>query len=193
MAYCSRFAARVLFAASLMACVCTSSVSHAQATSSTEKSTTSPADTKKEATWLEELTDVAIPKTKATGKIHGNAFTIQRAEIQQGTLTMRQGSGFFADLEWKLFLFAPEISRLEGHFLNIDTEDTEAVKNMPHVYMSWKEGGKDLPKTKTWTGGYVIQLRFGHVTNGKLPGEIYLCVPDMKRSFVAGTFEATIK
>ncbi len=143
--------------------------------------------------WIEELTDVEFPKTKASGKLHGEIFTMDRAEIQQGTLSLRQGTGFFADKEWKVFLFANDISRLEGHFLTIESEDTEPVKNMPHVYMSWKENSKDLPKTKTWTGNYIIKLKFGQVSNGKIPGQIYLCVPDMKRSFVAGTFEAVIK
>lgn len=143
--------------------------------------------------WVEDLTDVDFPKMKAAGKLHGEEFTLDRAELQQGTLTLRQGREFFADREWKIFLFANDISRLEGHFLNIETEDTEPVTNMPHVYMSWKPNAKDLPKTKTWTGSYVIKLKFGHVVDGKLPGQIYLCVPDMKRSFIAGSFEAVVK
>ena len=156
---------------------------------------TSSASTEKkpDGGWVEQLTDVTPPKTRAAGKIHGATFTMTRAEIQQGVLSLRQGTGFFPDMEWTLFLFAQKVTDLEGHFLNIETEDIEGVKNQPHVYMSWKESGKDLPKTKTWTGGYVIKLKFGSVANGKLPGEIYLCTPDMKRSYVSGTFEATIK
>jgi hypothetical protein len=148
---------------------------------------------KPDAAWVEQLTDVNPPKTRAAGKIHGMTFNLTRAELQQGVLSLRQGTGFFPDMEWKLFLFAQKVSDLEGHFLNIETEDIEGVKNQPHVYMSWKENGKDLPKTKTWTGGYVIKLKFGTVTNGKLPGEVYLCTPDMKRSYVSGTFEAIVK
>lgn len=39
----------------------------------------------------------------------------------------------------------------------------------------------------------MIKLRFGTMRNGRLPGQIYLCMPDMRQSFVAGTFEAIVK
>ena len=59
--------------------------------------------------------------------------------------------------------------------------------------MSWKPDAKSLPKTKTWTGDYVIRIKFGQIKNGRIPGEIYLCLPDLKQSFVAGTFNAILK
>jgi len=36
-------------------------------------------------------------------------------------------------------------------------------------------------------------LEFGNISGNKIPGKIYLCLPDKAKSFVAGTFEAEIK
>ena len=143
--------------------------------------------------WMADLSKANIPQKPATGRLHGEPFTIERAELQQGTLSLRQGSAFFADLEFKLFLFVDSYTRLEGQFLDILDEENPPVKTVPHVYMSWKPDPKSLPKSKSWTGDYVIRLKFGQAKNGRLPGQIYLCLPDMKQSFVAGTFEAILK
>jgi hypothetical protein len=143
--------------------------------------------------WLADLSKATIPQKPASGRLHGEPFTIERAELQQGTLSLRQGHEFFADLEFKLFLFVNSYTQLEGQFLDILDEENPPVKTVPHIYMSWKPDPKSLPKSKTWTGDYVIRLKFDKARNGRLPGQIYLCLPDMKQSFVAGTFEAIIK
>jgi hypothetical protein len=143
--------------------------------------------------WTADLSKVTIPTKTAVGSLHGEPFTVERAELQNGVLSLRQGREFFADLEFKLFLFTPQNMRLDGQSLEILDEENPSVKTVPHIHMSWKPDAKSLPKTKTWTGDYVIKLKFGQMKNGRLPGQIYLCLPDMKQSFVAGTFEAIVK
>lgn len=143
--------------------------------------------------WMADISKATIPQKPASGRLHGEPFTIDRAELQQGILSLRQGREFFADLEFKLFLFVDGPARLENQGLEILDEENPPVKTVPHVYMSWKPDAKSLPKTKSWTGDYVIRIKFGQVRNGRLPGEIYLCLPDMKQSFVAGTFNAILK
>ena len=143
--------------------------------------------------WMADLSKATIPRKPASGKLHGEPFTLERAELQQGILSLRQGREFFPDLEFKLFLFVDSYTRLEGQYLDILDEENPPVKSVPHVYMSWKPDSKSLPKTKTWTGDYIIRLKFGQAKNGRLPGQIYLCLPDLKQSFVAGTFDAILK
>lgn len=145
------------------------------------------------AAWLADISKAAIPRKPAIGRLHGEPFRIEGAVLQGGVLSLRQGSDFFADLEFKLFLFVDGPGRLENQGLDILDEENPPTKTVPHVYMSWKPDPKSLPKTKTWTGDYVIRLHFGQVKNGRLPGEIYLCLPDLKQSFVAGTFNAVLK
>lgn len=143
--------------------------------------------------WLADISKAKVPQKAAVGKIHGESFTIDRAELQGGTLSLRQGKEFFPDLEFKLFLFVDSYAKLENQFLDIFDEENPPTKTVPHVYISWKPDSKSLPKSKSWTGDYLIHLKFGQMKNHRLPGEIYLCLPDMKQSFVAGTFDAFVK
>src|SRR5438045_2687720 len=55
--------------------------------------------------WTADLSKVTIPQKTAVGSLHGESFTVERAELQNGVLSLRQGREFFADLEFKLFLF----------------------------------------------------------------------------------------
>jgi hypothetical protein len=144
-------------------------------------------------TWLADISKAKVPQKPAVGKIHGEPFAIDRAELQGGVLSLRQGTEFFADLEFKLFLFIDSYTKLENQFLDIFDEENPPTKTVPHVYIGWKPDSKSLPKTKSWTGDYLIHLKFGQMKNHRLPGEIYLCLPDMKQSFVAGTFDAIVK
>src|SRR5438067_348726 len=51
--------------------------------------------------WMADLSKVTVPQKPAIGKLHGETFTLDRAELQGGTLSLRQGREFFADLEFK--------------------------------------------------------------------------------------------
>lgn len=59
----------------------------------------------------------------------------------------------------------------------------------PHIHFRYPtgEGGK----TEIFMQGYAMRLEFGQRSGNKLPGKIYLCLPDSKKSLIAGTFEAT--
>lgn len=41
--------------------------------------------------------------------------------------------------------------------------------------------------------GYSMRLEFSAPAGNKVPGKIYLSLPDKEKSFVAGTFEAETK
>ena len=38
-----------------------------------------------------------------------------------------------------------------------------------------------------------MRLEFGPKTDGRLPGKIYICLPDEEKSVVVGKFEAEVK
>jgi hypothetical protein len=56
------------------------------------------------------------------------------------------------------------------------------------VVLSWKDEGAKVPGVQPYTKGFALKLEFGALADGKLPGKIYLCLPDPEQSFVAGTF-----
>ena len=69
--------------------------------------------------WMADISRAEIPKKPASGKLHGEAFTLERAELQGGVLSLRQGQEFFADLEFKLFLFVDGPGRLENQGVDL--------------------------------------------------------------------------
>jgi hypothetical protein len=58
--------------------------------------------------------------------------------------------------------------------------------------MRYKEARQDFPKSEMFMEKYAMKLEFGKEADEKLPGKIYLCMPDEAKSFVAGTFVAEV-
>jgi hypothetical protein len=59
------------------------------------------------------------------------------------------------------------------------------------VTIRWKEGKET--KSQSFTSGYALKLELGEIAGNRLPGKIYLCLPDEAQSRVAGTFNAEIR
>ncbi len=137
-----------------------------------------------------DLKDLHIPEIIASGKIHGEDFTVENAKINAGILTLRQGEDFFADHEVMIFLFLREGEKPDGRTFHVSKENNVSV---PHIHMKWKEKNENIPETETFVKDYVMRLELGAREGGKLPGRIYLALPDTLKSFVAGRFDAEMK
>ena len=139
--------------------------------------------------WNMDIDENLIPNKPASGLIHGNNFAYEKAIIKKDVLTLRQGKEFFPDLGLMIFLFSKD-EPLEGKKYIIKQEGEGTV---PHIHMKWKPQGKKLPKTIIFSRDYAMYLEFGHKEDGKIPGKIYLSLPDYQKSFVIGTFEAEVE
>ena len=150
-----------------------------------------PADTTPDAAgWTLQLKDVSIPAGPVTGRIKGRIFNSEKAWLENGWLKFSQGAGFFPDLEIDVVLFINETAELSGKTFTVPKAE---VGGNPHVWLKWKPAGRDVPEHKSWMQGYALDLEFGVIADGKVPGKIYLCVPDAEKSFVRGTFKASLK
>jgi predicted RNA-binding Zn-ribbon protein involved in translation (DUF1610 family) len=138
--------------------------------------------------WALDLTNAAFPETTAAGSIHSSGFLCERTILQGGLLSLSQGKTWPWDLAVALNLFARQGEELSGKAVQIDPIRTRA----PAIVLRWKDAGQQ-PATETITGGYALRLVFGEATNGRMPGKIYICLPDATKSVVAGTFDAEIK
>ena len=138
--------------------------------------------------WALDLTNAAFPETTAAGSIHSSGFLCERTILQGGLLSLSQGKTWPWDLAVALNLFARQGEELSGKAVQIDPIRTRA----PAIVLRWKDAGQQ-PATETITGGYALRLVFGEATNGRMPGKIYICLPDAAKSVVAGTFDAEIK
>ena len=144
-----------------------------------------PVDTTPDpAGWKLNLTAADIPATPVSGRIHGQPFKLEKVEYLGGFLKFKQGANFFADLEMDAVLFV-SAKELPGKTFNFGPDKSSGLR--PHIYMHWTTQGNS-PNQKSWMDKYAICLEFGQFQNGKIPGKIYLCVPDAEKSFVRGTF-----
>jgi DNA-directed RNA polymerase subunit RPC12/RpoP len=137
-------------------------------------------------TWSLDLTDATFPDTLAAGRIHGQGFACQKAILHGGILTLRQSRSDLPDVRVFLYLRPMYAEELRGKSMNVTTNDTAPTR----VGIRWNDGRE---KTETFTNGYALKLEFGEPAERRLPGKIYLCLPDEAKSRVAGTFNAEIR
>ncbi len=148
------------------------------------------AETTGETMWKPDLADAEIPAENLHGIIRGRKFQCEKAVLENNILHLRQGKEFFADLEIIIFFFLKENETIENRIFDIASD--KKFGN-PHVHMKWKDENEDMPKTEIFMKGYSMRIEFGANNEGRLPGKIYLCLPDEGKSAVAGKFEAEVK
>jgi hypothetical protein len=146
------------------------------------------------------LTNVDLPEATAVGRIHNSGFFCERA-ILQGVaakdaktpahcdLNLRQGKSGPPDLGITVQLFAQQGEELSGKTIEISADRSPPV---PKVILRWKDD-QDKAVNHTVNDGYALKLVFGDAANGRIPGTIYVALPDDAKSFVAGTFNAEIR
>jgi len=136
--------------------------------------------------WKMDLAKADFPDRPAAGKHHGVDFTAEKALFQNAALTLLQTSG--SSRQFVIFLPIKLGESVAGRSFDVSADDTT---RQPQVTMNWKTENPKIPGTQNFTNGYAMKLEFGEVGDGKLPGKIYLCVPDDEKSYVAGNFEIT--
>jgi hypothetical protein len=150
--------------------------------------------------WTLDSTNVAIPNANAVGKINGDGFFCERAILQgvlarEGVapahcdLTLRQGTSKAADLGVTVQLFASAGEALSGKTIQVAPDRPPPV---PNVVLRWKND-QQKAVTRNFGSGYALKLSFGEAANSRIPGQIFIGLPDEAKSFVAGTFEAEIR
>jgi hypothetical protein len=139
--------------------------------------------------WTLELTNALVPDDVVAGSIHGSGFLYERATLQGGNLTLRQGRTWPPDLGISIQFFAQQGEELSGKTIEIGPERTPPL---PKVVLRWKND-QGHQQTHNLIAGYAMKISFGPAANGRIPGKIYLGIPDDEKSFVAGTFEAEIR
>ena len=138
--------------------------------------------------WTLELTNAAIPDTPVAGKIHGSVFAYDRAALVGGLLLIGQGVAPPYDLGFGVDFVARQGEELSGRTVEVTPNQPGA----PRVGWRWKDE-QQQPVTQIISNGYLLKVAFGQASNGRMPGKIYICLPDADKSYAAGTFDAEIK
>jgi hypothetical protein len=139
--------------------------------------------------WTMNLAKQPFPEGVAAGKIHGGGFQCERAVLQGGNLSLRQGKTWPPDLGLNIVLFAKQGEELSGKSVEVTSDRAPPV---PRVALRWKDD-QGQAATHNFPSGYALKLEFGEVAGGRMPGKIYICLPDDAKSVVAGRFDAEIR
>jgi hypothetical protein len=143
---------------------------------------------KAETAWCAQAATLPFPQKPAAGKLHGQPFTVTRAEMSPNLiLSLKEGNDFLPDREVTIFIFDMK-GAPDGQSI-IEKEGNSVTKAHCHVHYRWKPLGKES-HTEALTGfnRFGIRLVFGKRKDGRLPGYIVLRMPDKEKSFVEGYF-----
>jgi hypothetical protein len=132
---------------------------------------------------------VEIPATRVSGSLGATPFLPNAVKLEHGILKFGQGTGFLPDSEVLIFLFLNGESP-SGKSWTIPSPDpgSSGYSPAPHVHFHWKQGTGS--PSGALSSNYAMRLELGTPRAGKIPGKIYLELPEPYTAKVAGTFEA---
>jgi DNA-directed RNA polymerase subunit RPC12/RpoP len=139
--------------------------------------------------WTMNATNTVVPEETVAGSVHGSGFKCERAILKGGMLSLRQGKTWPPDLGITVVLPAPEGELLSGKTILVGPRRPPPI---PKIILRWKDENREQV-TRDFTNGYVLKLVFGQPDHGRMPGKIYVGLPDDEKSFAAGTFDAEIR
>ncbi len=103
--------------------------------------------------WTMDLTNSAFPDAVAAGSVHHSGFRCEKATLQGGNLTLRQGKSGPPDLGVTVVFFAQQGEELSGKSIDIAPD---RMPPLPRVTLRWKdELGKAV--NKNITSGYTLR------------------------------------
>jgi hypothetical protein len=143
---------------------------------------------KKRAGWNLDLSVADFPDRDASGKIHSVNFTVEAALFSGSSVVLQQTNGSSRIMQLASLLKPGE--SFANLSLNIATNDTNRI---PKITLAWRDAGAAKAGNQIFTNGYAMKLEFGSISNGVLPGRIYLSLPDPEQSYVGGNFEIALR
>jgi hypothetical protein len=146
--------------------------------------------------WTTNLSTVATPGTLVAGRVHGRPFICDRAELSPFNnpqfLTLQQGEGLQGSL--KITVIIGDRVGLDGRTISIPrTFDIPADLDY-RIGILWRENGQyHTQQFGRNFSGFVLRLQCQPRVNDLVKGQIYLCLGDAQKSYVAGSFEAKLR
>jgi hypothetical protein len=140
-----------------------------------------------------EVSKAKIPESKVNGIISTNKFVSDTARIDRGptayVLTLRQGAGTVPDAAVQVFLRLKPTDGPTNQSFTVSHENKDPV--VSQVVKLWKDPRRGVQQ-KPVSLGFCLKLELAGITNGIIPGKIYLALPDDEQSVVAGVFNASL-
>jgi hypothetical protein len=131
-----------------------------------------------------------IPEGKVCGTISGTNFVadLARIDVVAGSQVLRlmQGNPVSPDREIVVYLKLKPGEFLTNRVWAISSEMRTSV---PTVVKRWKPNPKYAAQQRPYASGYTMKLQLGAVDeSGRIPGKIFVALPDTEQTVVAGIF-----
>lgn len=133
--------------------------------------------------WMQPETVASDLDIRLTGKLNGQTFNPQSAELIDGVLTLREGKDFYARRELSIRLPEQPVGALK---LDVLPQDKNVI---PVIEMSWLLPEQDLPEARRITGGYSLRLNLQPVAPNRMSGDFHLVLPARFKTSLSGDLE----
>ena len=145
------------------------------------------------AIWTLEVASAKIPEGRVNGMISGTNFLAETIRVEPTATAqvfrLTQGALASPDREFLVYLHLKPGETIAGHTWSV-SKDMKA-NEVPQVTKRWKTNPRYAPLLKQFPAGYAMKLEFGPLTNGVIPGRVFLALPDTEHSVAAGLFIAS--
>ncbi len=145
--------------------------------------------------WTPTLENVEIPESMVTGRVQGLPFKAEQVALDVFGLEFAQGmsAGAPPDAFRNLSLRFDKRDVQSYAGLTFTVTSAQRGEGVPGVRMCWIDPQNKQPRDSMLNEyQYAMRLEFGALKGNQLPGRIYLCVLDRKKSFVRGRFVAQV-
>jgi hypothetical protein len=134
--------------------------------------------------WTLDLDKMKPGEAIVAGKILGADFKPDTIQLLNTGLSLRSGKDLI-----HIFLNLKPGQGIEGKTFEFDAEGQGGGRPAIHVHI---HSTKPIGAT-AYTRGYAMRLEFGKEKDGMIPGKLYLCLPDDRKSWIAGSFTLTLR
>ena len=144
--------------------------------------------------YTTNLAEAKIPEGKVNGSIGGSTFVSEVARfVRSGNahvLTFCQGPIMSPERAVLLFLHLKPNEGPTNQVIEVAADTKSPI--VTQVMKLAKTDPRYAAKRTTSSMGYTVKLETGSMTNGLIPGKIYLSLPGEDQTVVAGVFTADV-
>ena len=136
--------------------------------------------------WTMDAAKANIPDKPASGWLMGGDFKVDDATLNAvGFLTFHQGKPSEPSAYLMILGLPKTLPELEGKNFTVTERQDASQRLWAHAGRTFE--GEKMAKVQIF-GEYTMKMEFGRITEGKLPGKIYVSLPNASKSVVSGKF-----
>ena len=134
--------------------------------------------------WTSDLSKMKASEDPVAGKVLGADVKFDKIQLQNTGLSLQGGKD-----SMHIFLNLKPGQGIEGKTFEYEGDGQGAFRPAIHVHIN----STMPPGLAVYQKGYTMRMEFGKEKDGDIPGKIYLCFPDDRKSWIAGSFSLTLQ